>query len=196
MHLAASLSLGAAAATADHLRRHRAGGALASARAQVGLIAGAFTYLIVTLGLAVLTLSLHRDASPTQIAVRALHAKLPMFVGNVLVGLLSLFALINEPLLAARPAALAVAAAADLPLPPARRGGTPDLAGVRPRHPRPSAAPPSCAVAAAGLRGALDVFGARRVEIEVLRRGGSPRRRYAADGAAAGPRPGRRCPAL
>jgi len=188
VHLAASLSLGAAAATAVTYAVTGPSAPVASARAQVGLIAGAFAYLIVTLGLAVLTLSLHRDAPPAQIAARALHAKLPMFVGNVLVGLLSLFALLNQPLwLLALPPSLWLLQRTyryHLCAEEERR-----IWEAFARATRTLGGPSELAVAAAGLRGALDVFGARRVEIEVLRRGGSPRR-YAADGASHDPTPG------
>jgi diguanylate cyclase (GGDEF)-like protein len=181
VHLAASLSLGAAGATAVTYAIAGPSAPIGSTRAQVALIAGAATYLIVTLGLAVLTLSLHRDAPPVQIAVRALHAKLPMFVGNVLVGLLTLFALANGPIwllalppvfwLLQRTYRYHLRAEEERRIWEAFAGATRALGGST-----------EATVAAAGLRGALDVFGARRVEIEVLQPSGSTRR-YAADGA-------------
>ncbi len=181
VHLAASLSLGAASATAVTYAVTGPTAPLGSTRTQVGLIAGAFTYLVVTLGLAVLTLSLHRDAPPAQIAVRALHAKLPMFVGNVLVGLLTLFALVNEPiwLLGVPPSLWLLQRTYRYHL---RAEEERRIWEAFARATRTLGGSSEVAVAAAGLRGALDVFGARRVEIEVLQRSGSPRR-YAADAA-------------
>jgi diguanylate cyclase (GGDEF)-like protein len=177
-HLAGSLALGATSAAV--VAGVIAGGApVLSVRMQVALVAGALTYLVVTFGLAALTLTLHRDAAAAQIFTRVPYAKVPMFVGNVIVGLGAVYALIRGPfwLIAFVPAlwllqrtyrfhlraeeerrmweAFAAAAAA-LP------AGT------------------ESEVAAAGLRGALDVFGARRVEIEV--RGPAGERRYAEDG--------------
>jgi len=179
VHLAASLSLGTAAATAVTYAITGPSAPVASARTQVGLIAGAFAYLVVTLGLAVLTLSLHRDAPPARIAVRALHAKLPMFVGSVLVGLLTLFALVNAPIwLVALPPALWLLQRTyryHLRAEEERR-----IWEAFARATRTLGGSSELAVAAAGLRGALDVFGARRVEIEV--RGRSGERRYAEDG--------------
>ena len=188
VHLAASLSLGAAAATAVTYAVTGPSAPLSGARVQVGLIAGAFAYLLVTLGLAVLTLALHGDAPGTRIAVRALHAKLPMFVGNVLVGLLTLFALTHAPvwLLALPPALWLLQRTYRYHL---RAEEERRLWEAFARATRTLGGSSELAVAAAGLRGALDVFGARRVEIEVLQRTGSPRR-YAADGTSQAPLPG------
>jgi len=97
VHLAASLTLGAAGA-AVVAGAVAGNAAVASDRMHVGLVAGASTYLLITFSLAAVTLALHRDATPRQIVVRVLHAKLPMFVGNVLVGLFGLFVLVREPL--------------------------------------------------------------------------------------------------
>ena len=181
VHLAASLSLGVAAATAVTYAVTGPVAPVDSTRTQVGLIAGAFMYLVVTLGLAVLTLALHGDAPPGQIAVRALHAKLPMFVGNVLVGLLSLFALVKAPIwLLALPPSLWLLQRTyryHLHAEEERR-----MWEAFARATRTLGGSTEPAVAAAGLRGALDVFGARRVEIEVAQRTGGPHR-YAADGA-------------
>jgi len=97
VHLAASLSLGAGGAAV--VTRLIAGDApMSAAETQVALVAGALTYLVITLSLAVLTLVLHRDASPGLILVRAMHAKVPMVVGNILIGLFALFVLLREPL--------------------------------------------------------------------------------------------------
>ncbi|HEU4346160.1 MAG TPA: bifunctional diguanylate cyclase/phosphodiesterase [Actinoplanes sp.] len=166
-HLAASLSLGAGGAA---MVAHAVAGDsdLHTARAQLGLVAGAATYLIITLGLAVLTLTLHRDASAGHIVVRTLHAKIPMFVGNVLIALFALYVLLREPepqwLLAFPPALwlLQRTYRYHLRAEEERRTwaafakATADLPGTVERE-----------VIDAGLRGALDVFGARRVEIEI-----------------------------
>jgi diguanylate cyclase (GGDEF)-like protein len=188
VHLAASLSLGAAGATAVTYAIVGPSAPIGSTRAQVALIAGAATYLVITLGLAVLTLSLHRDAPPARIAVRALHAKLPMFVGNVLVGLLTLFALDSGPIwLIALPPTLWLLQRTyryHLRAEEERR-----VWEAFARATRTLGGSTEATVAAAGLRGALDVFGARRVEIEVLQAHAEPSR-YAADGAPQDPTPG------
>jgi diguanylate cyclase (GGDEF)-like protein len=174
VHLAASLSLGAAGAAV--VASAVVGDAsLATARAQIGLVAGALTYLLITFGLAGLTLALHHDATPRQIVARVLYAKVPMFVGNVLVGLCGLFVLTRAPLwLLAFPPALWLL----------QRTYRYHLRAEEERRTwedfaRATGALPGAVeaeVAAAGLRGALDVFGARRVEIEVLRPDGFHRR--------------------
>jgi diguanylate cyclase (GGDEF)-like protein len=177
LHLAASLTLGAGSASL--VAAAVAGGAgVQSARMQVALLAGALTYLAVTLGLAVLTLVLHRDAPIGQILVRALHAKVPMVVGNVLIGLTALYVLLREPLwlLAFAPALWLL-----------QRTYRYHLRAEEERRiweafARATAGLPGSVeadVAAAGLRGALDVFGARRVEIEVAP--GGAHRRYTRD---------------
>jgi diguanylate cyclase len=173
-HLAASLSLGAAGASV--VASAVAGGAgISAARMQAGLVAGAFTYLLITFGLAALTLALHSDATLGQIVVRVVHAKLPMFVGNVLVAVFGVFVLTRQPvwLPAFLPALWLL-----------QRTYRHHLRAEEERRTweafaRATAALPGAIeaeVAAAGLRGALDVFGARRVEIEVLRPEGGHRR--------------------
>jgi diguanylate cyclase len=179
VHLAASLTVGAAGAAA--VASAVAGGAaLTSDRTRVGLVLGAATYLLITFGLAAVTLALHRDATPRQIVVRLLHAKVPMFVGNVLVGLFGLFVLVREPLwLLAFPPGLWLL----------QRTYRYHLRAEEERRTwesfaRATASLPGAVeaqVALAGLRGALDVFGAGRVEIEVLRPDGG-HNRYAEDG--------------
>lgn len=167
VHLAASLSLGAAGAT---LVTTAVAGAAApsSARMQLALAAGALAYLTITFALAVTTLRLHRDAPIGQIILRVLHAKVPMLIGNVLVGLAALFVIDREPVwLVVCPPALWLL----------QRTYRYHLRAAEERRlwetfARAMTALPGGteeAVAAAGLRGALDVFGARRVEIDVLR---------------------------
>jgi diguanylate cyclase len=174
VHLAASLSLGAAGAAV--VTAAVVGDApFATARAQIGLVAGALTYLLITFGLAGLTLALHHDATPRQIVARVLYAKVPMFVGNVLVGLCGLFVLTRSPLwlLAFPPALWLLQRTYRYHLRAEEERRTWE-AFARATGALPGAV--EAEVAAAGLRGALDVFGARRVEIEVLRPDGGHRR--------------------
>jgi len=177
-HLAACLSLGAAgAATVTRLIGGDA--SVLSVHTQVALVAGALTYLLITFGLAALTLTVHHDATTAQIFARIPYAKIPMFVGNVLVGLGAVFALLRGPgwLLAFVPALWLL-----------QRTYRFHLRAEQERRMWEAFAAATAAmpggtlseVAAAGLRGALDVFGARRVEIEVRDAGGE--RRYAEDG--------------
>jgi len=179
LHLAASLTLGAAGAAAVSTAVVGDAG-LRSARMSVGLVAGAVTYFVITFGLAVLTLVLHRDAPAGQIVVRALNAKVPMVVGNVLVGLGALFVLIRQPfwLFAFAPALWLLQRTYRYHL------RADEERRIWEAFARATAALPAATeaeVAAAGVSGALDVFGARRVEIEVLLSDGG-HRRYAADG--------------
>ncbi|ROP30057.1 putative bifunctional diguanylate cyclase/phosphodiesterase [Couchioplanes caeruleus] len=164
LHLAACLALGTSGAI--WVAYAITGGSMSGTRAHLGLIAGAATYLAITLGLAVLTLSVHRDATPAQIVARALHAKLPMFVGNVLVGLSALYALVNEPLwlLALAPVLWLLQRTYRYHL---RAEEERRVWEAFARATRTLGGPTEAAVAEAGLRGALDVFGARRAEIEV-----------------------------
>jgi diguanylate cyclase len=179
VHLAASLSLGAAAAAV--VTTVVAGAApITSARVQVGLVAGACTYTLVTFVLATVTLALHRDAPVSRIVARMLHAKVPMVVGNVLVGLFGAYVLVREPLwlIAFVPALWLLQRTYRYHLRAEEERRTWEAFA------RAVAALPGSTeaeVAAAGLRGALDVFGARRVEIEVLLPDGG-RARYVEDG--------------
>lgn len=177
-HLAASLSLGTAGAAI--VARAIGGDApVLSVRTQGALVAGALAYLLITFGLAALTLTVHRDAATAQIFARIPYAKVPMFVGNVLVGLGAVFALLRGPawLLAFVPGLWLL-----------QRTYRFHLRAEEERRMWEAFAAATAAmpgrtesdVAAAGLRGALDVFGARRVEIEVRGPGGE--RRYAEDG--------------
>jgi diguanylate cyclase (GGDEF)-like protein len=176
--LAASLSLGAAGATV--VARLIAGdAAVQSGRMQAALVAGATTYLLITFGLAGVTLLLHRDAGARPIVTRVLYAKVPMFVGNVIVGLAAVFALVRAPL-------WLVAFAPGLWL--LQRSYRFHLRAEEERRMWEAFAAATAAlpggsetdVVRAGLRGALNVFGGRRVEIEV--RADDGQRRYAEDG--------------
>ncbi|MEU4421872.1 bifunctional diguanylate cyclase/phosphodiesterase [Actinoplanes sp. NPDC024001] len=177
VHLVASMTLGVSGAAL--VTALLAGDVpLHGARLPLALVAGGVTYLLITFGLVVLTLTLRRDAEPTQIATRVLHAKLPMSVGNVLVGLIAVFALAREPLwlLAFGPALWLLHRTYRFHLRAAEeRRMWEAFATATARLPGTSEAE----VARAGLRGALDVFGARRAELEVRTESGH--RRYAQD---------------
>jgi diguanylate cyclase (GGDEF)-like protein len=177
-HLAASLSLGAAGATAV---AHAVAGdaSVQSARTQAGLVAGAGTYLLITFGLAAATLFLHRDATAGQIVTRVLYAKIPMFVGNVIVGLSAWFAVAHSPIwlfalvpglwLLQRSYRFHLRAEEERRMWEAFAAATATLPGGN-----------QADVVRAGMLGALDVFGARRVEIEVHAADGP--HQYAQDG--------------
>ncbi|MFG1609894.1 putative bifunctional diguanylate cyclase/phosphodiesterase [Actinoplanes sp. NPDC049265] len=176
VHLAASLTVGAAGAAAVSTLVGAGSGA-GDTRWLAGMVAGACAYLVITLGLATLTLALHRDASAGQILGRALNAKIPMLVGNVLIALLGLWVLLREPLwLLAFPPALWLL----------QRTYRHHLVAEEERRvwaafAKATAALPGVVeadVVTAGLSGAMDVFGARRVEIELRRPGGGLRRYY------------------
>jgi diguanylate cyclase len=151
-----------------------------TALTQVALVAGALTYLVITMGIAVTTLALRGETPVGVIVARSLHAKLPMFAGNVLVGLSAIYALANGPMwLLGVPALLWVLQRAyrhHLRAEEERRiweafsAATGTLGGDTEEH-----------VAAAGMRGALDIFAARRVEIEITLPRGSGTRRYSAE---------------
>jgi diguanylate cyclase (GGDEF)-like protein len=178
VHLAASLSLGAAGGAV--VATAVAGGAApSSGRGQIALIAGAGVYLLITFALAAATLALRRDATVREIVIRIVYAKVPVFVGNVLVGLVAVFVLAHDPLwLLAFPPALWLLQRSyryHLRAEDERRTWK---AFARATATLPGAA--ESEVVAAGLRGALDVFRARRVEMEVLRADGR-HRRYAQD---------------
>lgn len=91
LQLAGSLSLGAAGATA-------VAWAIAGRSELLAQLAGALTYLLITMGLAVAGLALDRRAPLGQIVRRSLYAKLPLFAGNVLIGLAIAYALENDPM--------------------------------------------------------------------------------------------------
>ena len=174
VHLASSLAIGAggAALVASTVA---AGAPIGDSRMLVALVAGACAYLVITLGLATFTLAMHRDASAGQILVRALNAKVPMLFGNGLIALFGLWVLLREPawLLAFPPALWLLqrtyrhhlVAEEERRVWAAFARATASLPGVIESD-----------VVAAGLRGALDVFGARRVEIELRVPGGGMRR--------------------
>jgi diguanylate cyclase (GGDEF)-like protein len=176
VHLASSLTIGAggAALVASTVA---AGAPVGDSRMLLALVAGACAYLLITLGLATLTLAMHRDVPAGQILVRALNAKVPMLIGNGVIAVFALWVLLREPawLLAFPPALWLLqrtyrhhlVAEEERRVWAAFARATASLPGVIESD-----------VVAAGLRGALDVFGARRVEIELLVPGGGMRRFY------------------
>jgi diguanylate cyclase len=177
-HLTASLCIGStAAALVTGLIVGDAGPV--SVRMQLGLTAGAAVYLSITFALAVITLRLHRDADTRQILARVPYAKIPIFVGNVIIGLGAVFALEHQPYwlvafvpflwLLQRSYRFHLRAEEERRMWEAFAEATATLPGGS-----------IADVAASGLRGALTVFGARRAEIEV--RGGAGFTRYAKDG--------------
>ncbi|GLW31466.1 hypothetical protein Areg01_44060 [Actinoplanes regularis] len=178
VHLVASMTLGvSAAALVTSLLAGDAG--VRSGRLALALVAGAATYLLITFGLVVLTLTLQRGTSPGQVAAKVLYAKAPMSTGNVLVGLCAVYALVREPfwLLAFGPALWLLHRTYRFHLRAAEeRRMWEAFAVATVRLPGTSEAE----VARAGLRGALDVFGARRAELELHSEYGS--RRYSQDG--------------
>jgi diguanylate cyclase (GGDEF)-like protein len=181
VHSAGSLTVGVAAAAAVTWALAgpaAATGAPLTATLGVALLAGSLTYLLVTAGLTVLTLTLHRDAPARLIVVRTVHGKLPMFVGNVIVGLGAVVVLDTAPVwLLAFPPALwllqrtyryHLRAEDERRIWQAFAAATRTLGGLSEHD-----------VAVAGVRGARGVFGAARVELDVAQPDGS-RRRYAA----------------
>ncbi|GIF06550.1 putative bifunctional diguanylate cyclase/phosphodiesterase [Actinoplanes siamensis] len=192
VHLVASMTLGvSAAALVTSVLAGDAG--VRSGRLALALAAGAATYLLITLALVVLTLTLQRDASPGQIAAKVLYAKVPMSAGNVIVGLCAVFALVREPLwliafgpvlwLLHRTYRFHLRAAEQRRMWEAFATATARLPGTT-----------EAEVARAGLRGALDVFGARRAELELRSERGS--RRYSQEGPGRHPDVGRSGPAV
>jgi diguanylate cyclase (GGDEF)-like protein len=183
-HSAASLTLGVtAAATVTGLVAGPAAagptGSLTPALA-LALLAGSLTYLVVTTGLAVLTMALHRDAPVGLILVRIVHGKLPMFVGNVIVGLSAVLVVDLGPawLLIFPPALWLLQRTYRYHL---RAEDERRIWQAFARATRTLGGLSEPDVAAAGVRGALDVFGAQRVELDVAQPDGA-RRRWAGDG--------------
>jgi diguanylate cyclase (GGDEF)-like protein len=177
-HLTASLCIGSTgAAVVAGLIVGDAG--TVSVRMQLGLTAGAAVYLVITFALAVITLRLHQDADTRQILARVPYAKIPIFVGNVIIGLGAVFALVHQPywLVAFVPFLWLLQRSYRFHLrAEEERRMWEAFAEATAALPGGSVAD----VAAAGLRGALTVFGARRAEIEVRAVDGLTR--YAEDG--------------
>nr|WP_232075831.1 bifunctional diguanylate cyclase/phosphodiesterase [Phytohabitans suffuscus] len=143
------------------------------------LALGSLAYLLVTGWLAALTLSVRQARPAGGLFLRALRAKLLMFVGNVLVGFV-VISMIERDLrwLLLLPPALwllqqtyghRLRADEERRLWSAFAAATRELSRLDER-----------AVATAGVSGALSIFGAEAVEVDVIRADGS-RRRYSGD---------------
>ncbi len=183
LHIAASLTT---AVTFASIIVSALGSPLASAATPAlafALATGSLVYLLATAGLAGLGMSLRQRVPMGPLILRALRGKLVMFVGNVLVGLVVISMLDRDPrwLLLLPPALwmLQQTYSHRLQADDERRTwralaeGTGALNQLDER-----------AVAIAGVRGALTLFGAERVDVDVVRRDGRWRR-YG--GAASGP---------
>ncbi|GAA4450866.1 hypothetical protein GCM10023170_037200 [Phytohabitans houttuyneae] len=143
------------------------------------LALGSLAYLLVTGWLAALTLSVRQARPAGGLFLRALRAKLLMFVGNVLIGL-TVISMVERDLrwLLLLPPALwllqqtyghRLRADEERRLWSAFAAATRELSRLDERS-----------VATAGVRGALSIFGAEAVEVDVLRADGT-RRRYMGD---------------
>ncbi|GAB7040458.1 putative bifunctional diguanylate cyclase/phosphodiesterase [Catenuloplanes niger] len=178
VHAGASLVAGTAAAAALALAIGPAPGAALTFAGALQLTAAASVYLAVSVGLAVLTLTVRHGLPVPVLAWPALRAKLPLFAGNVLVGIASVAVIGVDPrwLFFLLPALWFIHRAY----------------GQRLRHEEDRrtwiafaaatgtlAGPDQRAVATAGAEGALDLFGAERVEVDVVTPTGV--NRYTAD---------------
>ncbi|WP_033339524.1 putative bifunctional diguanylate cyclase/phosphodiesterase [Catenuloplanes japonicus] len=142
------------------------------------LTACALAYLLVSVGLAVITLALRHDLPVAVLTWPALRVKLPLFAGNVLVGLASIAVIEVDPrwLFFLLPTLWFVHHAYGQRLRNEENkrtwitfaAATGALDG-----------PDQRSVASAGAEGALDLFGAERVEVDVVTPGGT--NRYTAD---------------
>lgn len=141
--------------------------------------AGAVTYVVASAGVVALTLSLRRRASFWTVLVRVVQSKALMVVGNVLIGIVAVVILADDPQwLLFLPAALWLLQ---------QTYGLRLLADDERRAWQEFARATGAlnqlderAVATAGATGALAIFGADQVEIDVVRADGR-RRRYTAD---------------
>ncbi|MEV1289011.1 EAL domain-containing protein [Micromonospora sp. NPDC049679] len=178
VHAAASLTVAVALATAVTTAIVDPHGVPPDAALASALIVGALTYLVVSAALAALTLSLRHAQPVWPILRRALHSKLLMFVGNVLVGVVVVVMLDHDPrwLLLLPPALwlLQQTYGHRLSADDERRAwqefaqATGALNQLDERS-----------VAAAGVAGALTLFGAEQVEVHVIR--GEGRHGYRGD---------------
>jgi diguanylate cyclase len=175
LHGVASLTVAVAAAAAVTTAFADPLGASVTSTTALALAAGCLAYLVITTGLAAATLALHHRAPVGTIAWQTLRGKLPMFVGNVSIGLLTIVLLAREPawLLLLAPALWLLQ----------RMYGQHLRAGDEQRTWQAFAAATGSLdrarqadVAFAGLRGARDLFGATRVEIDLTAPEGAHRR--------------------
>lgn len=183
-HIASSLALATTLAAVVTSAIHPAYGAALSPELALALVAGCLAYLAVTTLLVALTLSLRYRLPFSTLVLRTLHGKLIMFVGNVVVGL-SVIGFLERDVrwLGLLPPALWLLQqmyAHRLRADDERRAwhrlaeATGALNQLDERD-----------VARAGVRGALALFGAERVEVDV-RRDDDVRRRYSATAAEEG----------
>jgi len=87
LHTAAALTIAVTLATVVTTRLASPFGAEPTIPLAAALAVGALTYLLVAAGIAGMTLALRPTGQAGSLLLRALHGKLPMFVGNILVGL-------------------------------------------------------------------------------------------------------------
>jgi predicted signal transduction protein with EAL and GGDEF domain len=175
-HIAASLTLATGLGAAATAAVHPAYGARLSPGLAVAMVAGCATYLAVTTFLVALTNSLRHGLAFPTLVLRTLHGKLLMFVGSAVVGLAVIGFIEHDArwLLLLPPALwlLQQTYAHRLRAGDERRAwqalaeATGALNQLDERG-----------VARAGVRGALTLFGAERVEVDVVRVDGI-RRRY------------------
>ncbi|HEY0700045.1 MAG TPA: EAL domain-containing protein, partial [Micromonospora sp.] len=182
VHVAASLTAGVALAVTVTTALVDPHGATPTPGLAAALVLGSSIYLLTTVGLAALTLSLRHRMPVGPLLLRMLRGKLLMFVGNVLVGLVVVVMISHNPQWL-------------LLLPPAlwllQQTYSHRLRADDERRTWREFAQATSAlnqldergVATAGVVGALRLFGAELVDVEVLRRDGQWRRyRGDADG--------------
>jgi diguanylate cyclase (GGDEF)-like protein len=176
---AASLTTAAALATVATTALGAPFAATPTPGLAVALLAGSVTYLLASAGLAGLTLSLRHGLPMGPLVLRALRGKLLMFVGNVLVGLVVVILLGLDPrwLLLLPPALwlLQQTYSHQLRAGEERRTWRAFAEATRALNQLDERG-----VATAGVSGALALFDAERVELDVVRRDGRWRR-YRAD---------------
>ena len=141
------------------------------------LILGSLTYLLTTAWLVALTLSLQHRIAMTPLLLRALHGKLLMFVGNVLVGLVVVAMIDEDPrwLLLLPPALWLLQQTYRHRL---RAGDEQRIWQVFAGVTKSLNQLDEPGVADAGVKGALILLDAEQVELDVVRSDGG-RRRYA-----------------
>ncbi|MFD0817428.1 putative bifunctional diguanylate cyclase/phosphodiesterase [Micromonospora zhanjiangensis] len=174
-HIAASLSVAAALATVVTTAVHPAYGSEPTPAVAGALVLGSLVYLVATVSLAMLSFALRTGNPVTPMLVPTLRGKLLMVVGNVVVGLVVIIMVDTEPRWL-------------LLLPPAlwllqQTYGHRLRADDERRTWRALAEATSAlnqlderGVATAGVDGALALFGAELVEIDVVRPDGQLRR--------------------
>ncbi|MFI5843458.1 putative bifunctional diguanylate cyclase/phosphodiesterase [Catenuloplanes sp. NPDC051500] len=178
VHAGSSLVAGATAASVLALAIGLTPGTALTFAGALQLTAAALAYLVVSVGLAVITLALRHELPIAVLSWPALRVKLPLFAGNVLVGLASIAVIEVDArwLVFILPTLWFVHNAYGHRLRDEENkrtwitfaAATGALDG-----------PDQQAVATAGAEGALDLFGAERVEVDVVTAGGT--NRYTAD---------------